>query len=80
MLTGELKLYSGVTELSISEYNDLLICTCLCFLLLFYKLQTEKQKQKNTKKTKKHNLKNKLKNIHYIKKHTRLRKHKYSWG
>lgn len=53
MLTGKLKLYSGVTELSISEYNDLLICTCLCFLLLFYKLQTEKQKQKKHKKTKK---------------------------
>lgn len=53
MLTGKLKLYSGVTELSISEYNDLLICTCLCFLLLFYKLQTEKQKQKKHKKNKK---------------------------
>lgn len=73
MLTGELKLYSGVTELSISEYNDLLICTCLCFLLLFYKLQTEKQKQKNTKKNKK------TQSEEQIKKHT-LYKKAYSFA
>lgn len=74
MLTGELKLYSGVTELSISEYNDLLICTCLCFLLLFYKLQTEKQKQKKTQTKNK-----KTQSEEQIKKHS-LYKKAYSFA